>query len=234
MRHATLLLAPLLVVLPLGAQGFEGSIAMRLSGGGNESMEATMYTKGTRQAMVVKLPASAGPMAGGEMRTVMNHATNKITILLPAVAGMPLPPGSKGMKMVTDMNTGAMGNNGDEADFTVTKLGTTQTVAGFPCEDYAVTSGKDVTNMCVTDRLGRFTMPGTGMMGRQAPPPAWARAFGDKPMFPLKVWGSTGGNAVQMEVLSVNEGSVPAAVLDDAPEGYADMSSMMGGMRRND
>lgn len=234
MRHATLLLTPLLLAAPLGAQGFEGTIAMRLSGGQGESMDATMYTKGDRMAMVVKLPASAGPMAGKEMRSIMNHATGKVTVLLPAVPGMPLPPGSKGMKMTTDMMTGPMAKQGEEADFTARKLGTSQTIAGYSCDDYEVTSAGEVMNICVTDRLGRFTMPGTGMPGRQQPPPAWARAFGDKPMFPLKVWGTSGGSAAEMLVTSVTPGSVPAPMLDDSAEGYVDMSAMMGGaMRRN-
>ncbi|MCA9721137.1 MAG: hypothetical protein KC489_01815, partial [Gemmatimonadetes bacterium] len=59
-------------------------------------------------------------------------------------------------------------------------------------------------------------------------------AFGDKPMFPLKVWGTSGGSAAEMLVTSVTPGSVPAPMLDDSAEGYVDMSAMMGGgMRRN-
>jgi hypothetical protein len=234
MRRTTLLLAPVLLAAPLTAQGFEGTIAMRLSGGQMGAMDITMHSKGDRSAMVMKMPASAGPMAGSEVRTVINNATHKMTMLLPAMPGMPLPAGSKGMKMTMDMSDipGAAGaENTDKV--AVRKLGTSQTIAGYACDDYEVTADKQVMSMCVTDRLGKFTMPGTGMMGRQQAPPAWARAFGDKPMFPLKVWGNADGTAVQMEVLSVKAGSVPASVLDDSAEGYVDMSAMMGGMRRN-
>ncbi|HET9064904.1 MAG TPA: DUF4412 domain-containing protein [Gemmatimonadales bacterium] len=233
MRRTLSALLPLLLTLPLGAQGFEGTLNMRMtSAGTSEPITTTMHIKGDVMAMVMTLPASAGPMAGMEARMVLDQGARKMTMLMPMPAGMPAMPGAKGMKIVTDLSK-MESESAKLPEPTLKKLGTSQTVAGMACDDYQVTSGQDVTNMCVTDKLGRFTLP-SGGVGSQ--PPAWARAFGNKPMFPLKVWTTTDGNSVAMEVLSVKRGAAPAGVFDVSPAGYQDMSAMMGGGmgRRND
>ena len=84
--------------------------------------------------------------------------------------------------------------------------------------------------MCVTTALGRFNLPqmdgGMGRRGGGAAPPAWSQAFGNKPVFPLKVWSSDGKLA--MEVVAIDKGSVPASMFE-IPEGYVDMASMFRG-----
>jgi hypothetical protein len=228
MRRTLLALVPLLLVGPLSAQGFEGTIAMRMTMTGNaEPITTTMYIKGAVMGMAMTLPSSAGPLAGQQARMVLNRNTMKMTTLLPAPPGVPLPPGSKGMKMVTTIPNDA---DDETTDMTVKKLGTSQTIAGLKCDDYQTTSGDDVMNMCMTEQLGRFTLPTAGM-GRSAP--AWAHAFGDRPVFPLKVWSTTDGKGVAMEVTSVTRGAVPAEMIDDSAAGYVDMSAMMGGAGRN-
>jgi len=233
MRRTLSVLLPMLLTLPLGAQGFEGTINMRMtSAETSEPINTTMHIKGDVMAMVMTLPASAGPLANMEARMVLDQGARKMTMLLPMPPGMPAMPGATGMKIVTDLSKVPAGAD-HATETTVKSLGTSQTIAGMACNDYQVTSGHDVTNMCVTDKLGRFTLPNSGM---GAPQPAWAKAFGDKPMFPLKVWTTTDGNSVAMEVISVTRGAAPAGVFDTSPAGYQDMSAMMGGAmgRRND
>jgi hypothetical protein len=183
--------------------------------------------KGQNFATVMVLPSSAGPMAGAEARMIMNPTTNKMTMLLPMPAGMPNPSGGKGMMIVMDLNE--MAGQAGQPEVKLTQLGTHQTIAGLRCDDYEVVSGADKINMCVTSALGRFISPmASGMSGGRAP--AWTRAFGDRPMFPLKVWDAKG--SVAMEVTAVQRTTVPASTFL-IPEGYTDMSSMMRGMGRS-
>ncbi len=231
MRRTLSALLPLFLALPLGAQGFEGTINMRMTTPQSpDPITTTMHIKGNMMAMVMNLPTTAGPMAGMEARMILDQSAKKMTMLMPMPPGMPAMPGAKGMKIVTDL-TKVQGDADKVPEVAVKKLGTSQTIAGMSCDDYQTTSGSETMNMCITDKLGRFTMPSTGAGGGS---PSWTRAFGDKPMFPLKVWTNTTGHSVAMEVTSVKRGTVPAEVFDTSPEGYRDMSAMMGGMgRRN-
>lgn len=231
MRTATLL-ALLLPMAPLAAQ-WEGSIAMKLSDPGQrgEAMEATYYIKGNQFAMTMKMPASAGPMAGSEARMIMDPNAQKMTMLIP------MPPeaaammgGAKGVKMVMDLKD--LPKPDEEApEGSVRKLGTSQRIAGRSCDDYEVTSDGDTFQMCLADGMGRFLFAGGGM-GRSASVPKWARNLDGK--FPLKVSDKNGRG--MMEATAITEGSVPASIFA-IPSDYQDMGGMMGGMggmRRND
>jgi hypothetical protein len=227
MRSTALLLVPLLVA-PMAAQEFEGTVTMKMQNQGQGAADVTVYIKGDKAAYAIVLPS--GPTAGQTMRLIMNGSTRKVTMLMPAMPGMPLPAGAKGVKMVSDM--GPMGvADGDHDNVTVTPLGSSQTIAGAKCDDYRIEENGNQVHMCISTTLGSFRMPSMSGPGRQAPPPAWARAIGDKPMFPLKVWSDADG--VAMEVTSISRGGVPASALDETAEGFVDMSSLMGGMRRN-
>ena len=99
------------------------------------------------------------------------------------------------------------------------------------CDDYQITdeNGKSV-KACITSSLGRFMLPdmsgGMGRRGGGGGQPAWAKAFGDRPAFPLKVVSDDGSTS--MEVTSVDRAPV-AASLFEIPDGYVDMSAMMRG-----
>jgi hypothetical protein len=222
----------------LAAQ-FEGTVTMKMSttaGSGNADMNMKIAVKGDRTATIMSLPSTAGPMAGMEVRSIYDPKANTMTMLMPMAAAMANIPGmanAKGMKTVVDLSKTPQGPSGagGQANVDVKKLGTSQTVLGMSCDDYEVTSnGGSPTRMCVTSALGRFTLPQmSGGIGRSAsPPPAWARAFGNKPMFPLKVWSPEGKMA--MEVTAIDKGSVPESMFT-IPDGYVDMAAMMGGMR---
>ncbi len=216
-----LLLLPLLAA-PLAGQEFEGSIAMKMTGKDlPEPMTMTFYVGGGRQAMVMAMPS--GPMAGKEVRMVINPATSKMTMLMPMPPGM--PGNGKGMKTVMDFGKMADQAESKAGTATVKALGTSQQVAGMKCDDYQVTTKDETINLCMTDKLGRYAFP--DMAGRGRPQlPEWTAAFGDKNVFPLKVWKDDG--SMTMEVLSVKRGPVDAAILDDSPEGYMAMPGMGG------
>lgn len=223
MRKALLLIAVPLLAAPVAAQEFEGMIAMKMTSKDiPEPMTMKMYLTEGKQAMVMNMPASAGPMAGEEMRMVINPGTGKLTMLMPMPPGM---GGGKGMKMVMDFGSVAAQANESAPEGNVRKLGTSQQVAGLPCDDYEVTSQGEKFKMCVSAAMGHYRFP--DMSGGARPEmPGWIKAFGDKPAFPLKVWTDDG--SMQMEVTEIKRGPVDAALLEDNPAGYMPMPGMGG------
>lgn len=221
MRQAMLLLALPLLAAPVAAQDFEGMIAMKMTSKEmTEPVAMKMYVAGSRQAMVMNMPAAAGPMAGKEMRMVINPATGKLTMLMPAPPGMP----GKGMKMVMDFGSAAAAAEG-APDGSLRALGSSQQVAGMSCDDYAVTTSEGTFKMCITTKLGRYGFP--DMSGGARPElPGWVRAFGDKPAFPLKVWTDDG--SMTMEVTEIKRGPIDPALLEESPEGFMLMPGMGG------
>ena len=219
---------------PLAAQGFEGTVNMKMTGNGQnaEGMNMRVAIKGDQQVTIITLPANAGPMAGQEVRAILDPKTQTVTTLMPmppgmgAMAGM---PDAKGMKMIVDLSKTRSDAATSKAD--IKKLGTTQKIAGLSCDDYQITdeNGKGV-KACITSSLGRFMLPdmsgGMGRRGGGGGQPAWAKAFGDRPAFPLKVVSDDGSTS--MEVTSVDRAPV-AASLFEIPDGYVDMSAMMRG-----
>jgi hypothetical protein len=232
-RSALILLAQLATAAPLAAQ-FEGTVTARLSNvGPADEMMMKVAMKGDRQVTTVTMPASAGPMAGLEMRAIYDPKANTLTSLVPLppmMQQMAAASNAKGIKNVTDLsNAGNSGSSDDKLD--VKKLGTHEKIAGFECDDYEITpaNGKPA-RACITQALGHFMFPQTGNgMGRRGGnggAPAWSQAFGGHPGFPLKVWNSDG--QTMMEVTSVDRGTV-AASLFEIPEGYVDMATLLRG-----
>jgi hypothetical protein len=230
-------LLPLALALPLGAQGFEGTVSMRLSSPQGE-MDAKYQFKGDKMAMVMIAPASSGPMAGSEIRMIMDPAAKTMTMLSPIPAGMGgggmFPADAKGIKMVMPMDGAAAGQGASGPAPTITKLGTSQTIAGMKCDDFEMVEDNTKMRMCLATGMGKFTFPemsgGMGGRGRGGnSTPAWAKALGSNPGFPLKVWEASG--KIAMEVTAIDRGAVPASAFE-TPAGYVDMSGMMGGGRR--
>jgi hypothetical protein len=228
-------LLPALLLLgsaPLAAQQWQGSIAMTMTSADQrgESIAMVMHRKGSMLANVMTMPASAGPMAGQEMRMIIDESSRTLTMLTPMMPGMMIPPAmtggkpAKGMKMVSnlgddlDPNTAAKGS--------AKPLGTSQTIAGMKCEDYEVTTEGETMQMCLATGIGSFAFANLRGPG-SASVPAWARGLQGK--FPLQIRDKAGKFA--MNVTKITPGA-PAASLFEVPEGYADMSAMMGGMGR--
>jgi hypothetical protein len=219
--HARTLIALLLAVAPPAAAQFEGTVTMRMSVPNAGPMEVKVHHADGKQAMVMQ--GGAGMMANAEMRMVLNVAENRVTTFV----SMPGAPGGGKFKSVSPMVTDNA--QAPAADMTVTKLNTTQTIAGIRCDDYEIVSQGETMRMCATDALGRFTLPQIGGPGQPGASPGWARAFGNRPFFPLKVWGT--GNNVAVEVTHVDRTAPNRALFDENTPGYMAMPSMGG--RRN-
>src|ERR1041384_7208433 len=177
--------------LPAAAQ-FEGTVSMKMDG---VQGDMKYMVKGNKLAYMMS-------SQGMEMRVLVDAEAQKAKILIPMAMG-----DSKGMIMTMDLKDAAA--ESEKNPPVVKPLGTSETIAGYRCDDFEVTQGKNVTRMCITKELGRFTFAGAGR-GRGAP--SWVHAFGEKGGFPLKVW--TGDGKVAMEVTSVDKGRVPDSTFE--------------------
>jgi len=136
------------------------------------------------------------------------------------------------VKQVIDLNQAAA--RADTTTPVVKALGTSQTIAGHKCNDFEITSTKEVTRVCLSTDMGTFTFPtmGGGFGGRGrggASSPSWTHLLASHPGYPLKAWTPEG--KVTFEVTKIEKGSVPAAMFE-IPEGYMDLGGMMGGRGR--
>lgn len=217
LRHLPVLL---LLATPVAAQEFRGTISMRMTTPQTAPIDTKVHIANGKQAMV--MTSATGPLAGQEMRIVINPAANRMTTLVSTT----MMPGAKGFKVVSDMTPA--GTSGNNASATAKALGTHQTVAGMRCEDYDVTVNGQVMKMCVTEALGRFSLPEmSGSGGAQRA--AWVSAFGNRAVFPLKL--SSADSKMTMEVTAVDRGTPAASLFDENPEGYVAPPAMPGARR---
>lgn len=220
MRWMQVVPALVLCAGSLSAQGFQGVITMRTGDVGANPVEMRVHVKGGRTAILVPFQGM-GPTV--EARMVLDPAAKKVTMLVPMAM-----PGAKGMKMTMDMTESA--GEAEASEGSIRRLGTSQTIAGMSCDDYAITSQGETSHVCLTGELGAYTIPSMGGRPGASPTmPRWARQMGDR--FPLKVWRPDG--AVLLEVLSVTRGPVSDDLFNTSPEGFQDMSGRMPGGRRN-
>lgn len=226
MRWFKLVPVALMFAAPLTAQEFHGTVSMRMTDAQGQTVDTKVYVGRDKQAMVMTTPS--GPMAGTEMRIVINPAANRVTILM----ATDMIPGSKGMKVVNEIGA-APGPSTANASPTAKPLGTSQTIAGMRCDDYEVTADGMTYKLCVTEALGRFTLPDMSANARGPQRPGWMGAFGNRPVFPLKL--SSNDGKLTMEVTSVVRGMPAAALFEENPEGYTTPPGMPGmpGPRRN-
>ena len=137
---------------------------------------------------------------------------------------------AKGIKMVEPLaDQSDLGGVSLDAKPNIRKLGTSETIAGVSCDDYEIKEEKAaLMRACITTALGEFAFPisGRGMMGgRGSATPGWARAFGGKPGFPLKVWSSDGSVALQVTEIDRTPAADSAFAI---PEGYVTMPGRGG------
>jgi hypothetical protein len=212
-------LLPVLAAAPIAAQSFEGTVTMKMNIGTVEA-ETKILIKGDKSVTLMTLGAWAGPMAGREARTITDMKAMTSTALVPMEMG-----GSKGVKTVIDLSKANLQQPGTSVQ--IKELGTSETIAGYKCDNVQVTSGTNVTLVCVSHELGHFGTPTGGMSGRSGGSAAdWMGAFGSRPIFPLRATNAAG--KVIMQVTSVQKGPVADSEFV-IPDGYTDMGNM-GGM----
>jgi hypothetical protein len=238
-----LLAIPPLAAERAAAQGFEGTVTMTITSttAASQSNDITMKmaTRGDRSVTTITMGSSAGIMAGMEVRTIIDRNANTVTTLTPLPPGMPMPSSmtggvnAKGFKMVTPFSgMGVTGGRASDVKPEIRSLGTSETIVGLSCEDFEITmAGSTPYRACITRALGTFTYPmsGRGMTGGRgggaSSSPEWARAFGDKPAFPLKVWHTDG--KVALQVTAIDKSPVAESAFE-IPEGFVTMPGRGG------
>jgi hypothetical protein len=219
----------LLFATPVAAQEFRGTLNMRMSDPtSGQLVDTRLHLGAGKQAMVMTTPS--GPLAGTEVRLVINPGANRVTMLMATAMAGTMSPGAKGFKVVTDMTQGGSAPSGNATPPTARALGTNQTIAGMRCEDYEVTMEGQQFQMCMTEALGRYSLPDMTSSNGGPSRPGWLSAFGNRNVFPLKL--ITGENKVSMEVVSVDRRPPAAALFDENPEGFVTPPGMPG-MRQN-
>lgn len=210
---ALLLLAP----VPALAQGFEGAVTIHVQA--ERGMDMQQFIKGDK----VRTEMNAG---GREGVMLMDGSAMTMTMIMP----------SEKMYMVMDLKEGAgrQGPRSNEAP-KITKVGTSETIAGRACDNYLVGDDQDM-EVCAAKGLG-FYMAGGGGPGAGRSPmgrvpnfrqEAVMREFKDG-FFPLRISRVGGGKReVMMEVTRIEPKPLDAALFQ-VPAGYQKMS-MPGGM----
>lgn len=125
-------------------------------------------------------------------------------------------------------------SNGNGSSFVDT--GEKETIQGYSCEKYHVTTPKETSDLWITNELGTFMGLyhgggpfSRGNQGGQAPG-EWENMLKMRGgFFPMRVIVHGDKGTTKMEVTSVEKESLPDSLFS-VPEGWRDLSSMMGGM----
>lgn len=240
MRFAKLLLPMAVLAAPLAAQGFEGTIVVNMVGTDGTASEMKFLVKGDKTAMLTTAGANMGPMAGAEIRIIMDPKSGTNTMLIPLSGDMAAQFGAmgggnmKGIKQVINLNQ-IVGKQ-DTTTPEIKALGTSQSIAGHKCNDFEITEKKEVNRVCLSTDMGTFTFPnmggGGGGRGRGgASAPGWTHLLVSHPGYPLKVWNPAPEGKVTFEATKIERGNIPASAFE-IPEGYMDLGGMMGGRGR--
>lgn len=215
-------LALLLLPLSLAAQRFEGTLKVRVGGpGGTGAMLMSVTVKGDKVLNVMALPGM-----NREVRSITDNKARTMTSYTPFPPGMVVPSGvakAKGVIAVQKLSALAPApKQAGKSD--LRPLGTSQTIAGYKCDDFELTGETgDVVRMCLSTSLGGVMMESVGPTPDGKPAP-WARALGNKPVTPLKMWSSN-GNTI-LEVVAIKRELVSSHAFD-APAGYIDMATAL-------
>jgi len=221
-RHLYLLFSLVLLwAAPLTAAPFEGTLRMTLSDGRSAPMPLTYSVKGDKLRTEVT-------MEGMTMVAIMDTTKNEIIMLMP---GQP-------MYMVMPMQEAATQVTGKTAtDATIDKTGETETILGYLCTKYLVSSEDGVVEMWATDKLGKFIGLGGALQnpmgGSKKSAPSWERALAGRDFFPLRISSVPGAKQTfRLEVTAVEAKSLPDSDFV-APPGHQrmNMGGMMPGMR---
>lgn len=212
-------LALLLAPAPAAAQQtFEGVIAYRLTAEGR-SVTMRQMSKGSMTRTELEMPG----MPPG-MYMLLDGGRQVMQVVM----------GAMGMYMEMDLSRATAGAQ-TAAVPKITKLGTSATIAGVPCEDYRFGEGAEEVEVCVATGLGFFmspNMPGPG--GRGGPTPnmgpdlsAYRSEFKDG-MVPLRMKTKVNGEwTVMMEASEVSRKALDAGLFR-LPDGLRKMP-MPGG-----
>lgn len=225
--HPAFLLFAALLAIPaaLSAASFEGKVRMKMSDarGGSHEIEQRIREGFVRTDM--------GTAKGQTASIIMDLNKREMLILMPEQRMYMVRPLPDVGSATTPTSTGPAP--------TFEKTGETAKILGYDCTKYISTAKGVVTDVWVTEELGRFTGlgggPGPMGMGRKAEPPkaAWEVALAGRDFFPLRVIShdAKGAEKFRLEVVEIDKSPQPASLFAP-PEGFQklDLGGMMQGL----
>jgi Domain of unknown function (DUF4412) len=216
MKLTTLLGALCSAVLATSAAAstFERNITMSLTSAGKGAVTQELSIK----EGYMRVSMAIGHKQGA---AILDFKNQQILILMPEQQMYMVQP----IPQPSAANAPA-GKSGDG----LVETGTKDTILGYECTKYTVTSKEGTSEIWVTDQLGTFAGLFHGGPGGNQPPPAWENALKGKGFFPLKVVGTSSHGTFTMEVTKVEKTSLPDSLFE-APAGWRkfDLGAMMGG-----
>jgi hypothetical protein len=120
-----------------------------------------------------------------------------------------------------------------DQDYTFRDTGIKETILGYDCEKYEITSKRGVADIWSTDELGMFggmSMMAGGPRGHSQQAQQWESVIKGSGFFPLRVVSMEGKKKFRMEVTSIQKTHLPDSYFA-APDDWRkfDLGSMMGG-----
>lgn len=202
------------------AAAFEGTVRMKMSQPRGDALEMTYRVKEGFVRTEIQTEQST-------VATIVDLAKQEMIILMP----------EQQMYMTQSFAAAAAAaQSGKHAEVSFEKTGETEKILGYDCVKYVSKSKDQISDVWVTEALGRFVGLGQGgnAGGRRAQKPAsWESALMNKDFFPLRVVSrdAKGKEQFRMEAVAVDKQTQPASLFAP-PAGYQkfDMGSMMRGL----
>jgi hypothetical protein len=223
------------------AAGFEGEVDFVYTAKedpGAAPVPATILVKGSKAR--VNIPpelakAASSPFAAGAY-VILDGDAKKLYAVLDArkeVVVLDLNRAGEDMKSLPPSQPGEHGDS-QRPPTKITRTGQYDTVAGYKCENWIVTSDHKEATLCVAEQgFSWFNFPASGMPGDRQ----WASELLDGKHFPLRFVAYETDGATEkskVEITKLEKKDVPDAELQYPPTyTVMDMASMMrafGGM----
>jgi hypothetical protein len=223
-------LCALLLPCALSAETFEGKVAMTMTmAGSKDGPQSINYSI---KEGLMRVDMTGGKISGGFITDFKNK---QMTILMPQQQMYMVRPMSDTGGVQRPAGMGPSHPAGTASDTTFKDTGDKETILGYVCEKYEVTTAKGTSDIWATDQLGTFggLSMGGGPGGRHSQAAQeWEKVIKGSAFFPLRVVSTEGGSQrFKLEVTSIDKQSLPDSLFQ-APDGWRklDLGGMMGGM----
>jgi Domain of unknown function (DUF4412) len=223
-------LCALLLPCALSAETFEGKVAMTMTmASAKDGPQAINYSI---KEGLMRLDVTGGKGGGG---FIMDYKNKQMTILMPQQQMYMVRPMSDTGGLQKPAGMGPTHPAGAASDTSFKDTGQKETILGYVCEKYEVTTAKGTTDIWATDQLGTFggLSMGGGPGGRHSQAAQeWEKVIKGSSFFPLRVVGNEGGSQkFKLEVTSIDKQTLPDSVFLP-PDGWRklDLGGVMGGM----
>jgi hypothetical protein len=218
------------MVLPcaLSAGTFEGKVTMTMTAANSKDGSQTVNYSIKEGYMRMDITGTKG--GGGFITDFKNRQI--IILIAPQKMYMVQKMPDPGTYKKPDPS-GAPSGTSKASDVSFRDTGMKDTILGYTCEKYEVTTTKGTTDIWATDQLGMFGgLSMAGGPGRHSQAAQeWESVIKGSGFFPLRVSSNEGGKEkFRLEVTSVDKTSLPDSLFMP-PDGWRkfDMGSMFGG-----